>query len=398
MLTLPLLLALLAAPQYEVRTLEGATASGTLVALTSTALELETPTGKQTFPINQLLDVTAPATQSTPAPVEVIAELTDGSRLSLSQFTVNEGTATLQYQNQPLSVPLKSLRSVRFRDPEFSTAAVDSVWHELAASAPVEDLLVIRKKLAIDSTTGVVGNITPENIDFTLDGEKIAVKRSKVEGIVFARTANQEQPTPACIVRTTDGSLFHASKLELLNDSVKIIPADDGGNLTLPLSSIRQFDFSGGKVAYLSDLDPESFSYESFFAPAQPLKSLNTFYRLRRDLNRDGSPLQLDGQTYRKGLSLSSRSVVSYRLPGKFRLFKALAGIDDAAGRSGGHVELEILGNGKSLWKGAIRGGEKPQTLELDISGVRTLQIVADFGEGQDIADHLDLCEAKITK
>lgn len=109
-------------------------------------------------------------------------------------------------------------------------------------------------------------------------------------------------------------------------------------------------------------------------------------------------PLKLDGKVYRKGLAMHSRSTVVYRLPGKFRTFTAVAGIDDSVRSAGGEVALEISGDGKSLWKGSIRGGTPPQTLEVDVTGVKRLEILADYGVGEDIADHLDLCEAKVVK
>jgi hypothetical protein len=36
--------------------------------------------------------------------------------------------------------------------------------------------------------------------------------------------------------------------------------------------------------------------------------------------------------------------------------------------------------------------------LDLDISGVRRLEIVVDYGKGGDMGDQLNLCEARLTK
>ncbi len=94
---------------------------------------------------------------------------------------------------------------------------------------------------------------------------------------------------------------------------------------------------------------------------------------------------------------MHSRSEVGYRLPGKYRRFKALVGIDDAV-RPGGDAQLEIRGDGKLLWEGRIRGSEPAQPLDLDIAGVKRIDILVDFGADLDIADVVDLCEARMIK
>ena len=46
----------------------------------------------------------------------------------------------------------------------------------------------------------------------------------------------------------------------------------------------------------------------------------------------------------------------------------------------------------------AARGSEPAKPLDLDVSGVRRLTILVDFGENLDTADHLDLAEARLVK
>ncbi len=107
--------------------------------------------------------------------------------------------------------------------------------------------------------------------------------------------------------------------------------------------------------------------------------------------------MALDGTTFRKGLALASRTSVAYRLPGKFRVFKATVGIDDSV-RPLGSVRLSIVGDGKTLWQGEVRGSEPASELEVDMGGVKRLEIVADYGDGLDTSDRLDLCEARVSK
>ena len=50
------------------------------------------------------------------------------------------------------------------------------------------------------------------------------------------------------------------------------------------------------------------------------------------------------------------------------------------------------------LWEAALTGADAPRPLDLDVSGVRRLSIVADFSDTYNAGDHLLLCEAKVIK
>jgi hypothetical protein len=86
-----------------------------------------------------------------------------------------------------------------------------------------------------------------------------------------------------------------------------------------------------------------------------------------------------------------------YRLPGRFRRFKAAVGVDDRV-RPRGNVRLVIHGDGRLLLETTISGMDPALQLDLDIAGVRRLAILADYGDDLDLADHLDLCDARVVK
>ena len=122
-----------------------------------------------------------------------------------------------------------------------------------------------------------------------------------------------------------------------------------------------------------------------------------TLYQPRRDRSFDGGKLLLAGRAYEKGLAIHSRSELVYRLTDDFRRFRAVVGIDDRV-REGGNVKLVIAKDGQVLWSKSVDGKQPPLELDLDVAGVRRLSILVDFGEDLDIADHLNLCDARLTK
>ncbi len=160
---------------------------------------------------------------------------------------------------------------------------------------------------------------------------------------------------------------------------------------------MRQIDFSHGKLIYLSDLKPESVAFTPYFGTGKTLPLLAKFFALREDKNLQSGPLQVGNKKYAKGLALHSRTRVVYRLPGRFSRFQATVGIDDAV-RPRGKVRLVIYGDDRVLFESTVTGTDPPKPVDVDLTGVRRIAILADFGEEMDVADHLDLCEARIIK
>ena len=194
----------------------------------------------------------------------------------------------------------------------------------------------------------------------------------------------------------TDGSRLPLHMVELDGDQVSLsTPA--GMKYKQALASVIRFDFSSGKIAYLSDLEPEAVEFTPLFGFKQSPPGLLEYYAYRRDVGFARNPLRLDGKVYQKGLALASRTKLAYKLPGKFRVFRATVGIDDSV-RETGSVEVEIKGDGKVLWQSDVRGSEPARELELEIGGVKRLEFVVDYGEGLDVGDRLDLAEAQVTK
>ena len=86
-----------------------------------------------------------------------------------------------------------------------------------------------------------------------------------------------------------------------------------------------------------------------------------------------------------------------FRLPGAFRKFETLLGIDDLV-RPGGSAEVSILADDRLLFQETITGKDAPKPLSLDISGARRLTILVDFGEEGNLSDHAAFANAQLVK
>ncbi len=403
-----LLLLLLAAvagdpPQFTISTLDGRSVAGSVSALTDqqlTVLQKGTPTTFQLAEIRSLTaaesasgkprDLAMEAAKKAPIWLETV----DGSHFPAATYEVSRGVARLGLlSGEAISVPVKAIKVVQFRAADRASAG----WLADVKSDVTADLIVVRKGDGTDFVEGSAGDVNEEIVHFSVDNDSVPVKRPKVAGIVYFHPDNAEAlPAAACVVDDLGGARLQAKSVSLAGDRLEIV-STFGAKFTWPADTLRWLDFSTSRMSYLSDLPADTTEFTPFLDFGKQAPSLAAYYQPRRDRCLDNGPLRVNHVTYAKGLSIPTRTTLSFRISGKGQRFKALAGIDDSVGGAGS-VQLEITGDGKSLYRGKITGRDKPAELDLNVAGVKRLNILVDFGEGLDVGNYLDLCDARIVK
>ena len=330
---------------------------------------------------------------SAPSEWPVVVELADGSTLAGIDYQAQGRWASVEVP-QVVQLPLASVAAVHWRG---AAEAAERQWTAIRRQDLASDLLVIRKGDALDYLNGIVGDVTATAVRFQFDGEAIPVRRAKVAGIVYYRRGKTVPAADSALrVMGPGATAIEAAGVALAPNGLVVTTAD-GTELTLPDGYVRVVDFSIGRSRYLSDLAAETSEWTPFFGAPPDAVLLGPFGGPRNDRSLAGGPLQVGGKTYDKGLALRSRTVVTYRLPRGFRQFTCVAGLDDRAGRQG-HVRLLVRGDNADLLDVDLGGQDEPLPVSIDISGRRRLTIVVDYGDNMDVADHLDLCDAKISK
>lgn len=397
----------------EVQSLSGAQVDAKLKSIDAASVAYQrADTGDElSARFTELMNVApkdAPGVNSTGATIWITLE--DGSKLNATTYSVAEGVAEITLVGgDVVKTPTRAIRTVRLKPEDDGPAkkfGLRKQWSEILSSELAGDTIVVRRKTeeegeaavySLDYFEGVVGDVTGERVKFDFDGDIINVAREKVEGIYYYH-AEADLPAAVCAVLDSGGSAFNAHQLTLVEDGVSLTTSA-GTEHKVPLAKLHALDFSLGKLMFLSDMTPDRVQWTPFLQSSTTGDSLAQLYAPRKDRTFSGKPLKLNGQTtpFRKGLAIHSRTDLAYRIPTGFRRFEAIAGID-AELRDQGHVQLIITGDGKPLFDAAISGSDPPKTIDLDIDGVRRLTILVDFGENLDIADHLLLGNARITK
>ena len=324
-------------------------------------------------------------------------ELTDGSKLTARTFSVKQRIAHITFlQGERRTLPTRLIHAVRLQPP----SATDAQWNRIAQRKVTADVIAIRvDDDVLDELDGIIHDIESDTVQFELDDETVPVERGRLEGIVYFHPPTAA--TPKAIAQLFDiyGSLWQVQKLQMGSAKLQGVTVN-GLTFELPLTDLVKLDFSAENLIYLSDIEPTSVTWTPFLGSVDPLAQ--ALFGPRRDRSFSGGKLQLGKRRgrdleYQKGLAIQSRTRMVYRLSDEFQRFKAIVGLDNRT-RGRGNVELVILGNRRELLKKTVTGMMEPFELDVKISGVRRLTILVDYGKGKGIQDHLNLCNARITK
>ena len=401
------------AADAKIKLLAGEGPAGQVVAITTKRVTLRTSAGEKSIPAAELMWVELSAAVDETKPT-VWIELLDGSRLTAVSYTAAGGQAKVELTSgQTVTVATRAIKSVRFR-PQDPTLA--GQWREILESQATGDMVVIRKtsmrpvsdgdesstvtEVALDQLEGTVLGVGPESVQFEFEGEKIDVRREKLEGLVYYHPARREFSAPACKLVDVGGSAWAIKSLELAEGHLR--GSTIGGTaIDFALTAVAKIDYSVGNVFFLTDLEPDTGGSD----PAVSLQPAAMAFKFGRVFGvRSRPPLgatrfQIDGQTFENGLSLHSPATLVYRVPEGVRWLRTVAGVDDSV-IVPGHFDLVVLGDGKELLRQAFGGEQnrKAVPIDLEIPGVKRITVVLDPADGQDIGDQLDLCEARLTK
>lgn len=381
----------------HVRPLTGPTFQARWVGVDGDAVLIQQEGQPERLPWSRLWEITPVAqAESAGSLMTVWIELIDGSKLLADRYRVADGVAQIRLIGGPeLEVRTRSIRSVRFRDHSASPDLARQ-WQEIVSGRHAGDVVVIRRQESLDFLEGALANVSDDVVLFDLDGETIEANRQRLDGLLYYHPLARQLPPRVCQLIDVTGARWMAQSFELDGANIRWT-TPTGVSVTVPMDRIKKLDFSSGNTVWLSDLEPESVQRRSFVESRLPQESLDRLFGPRRDQSFSGGPMSLDGVAYSRGLALTSRTEITFRLADDFRFFHAMAGIDDAV-RDAGHVELVISGDGRELFNRAVSGRDKAFPIELDISGIRRLKILVDFGDQMDIADHLNLGDARLIR
>lgn len=387
-----LLLVVVAAPAAEIKTLKGELLTGDLASINDKEAVLQKGGDKIVTPLAQIVQIDFGPPGKVPAEAKFTdVELTDGSILHCSQFTLKEKTVELTLlTGQKVTLSLSAVGNIL---NEAQVADNRKDWNDRLAKKRRRDVLAVIRDGVINPLEGTLGagDAEGKTIEFTLaTGRKANVPLANLHGLIFQRGPDPTAAPVICKLHDSYKNTLFVSGLAVTPMGlVATTPA--GAKIDYTTTSLSRLDFSRDKLVYLSDLEPSRVNETS---------TEERIEHFRKDKNLDDGPIRLAGVPYPKGVSLHATTELEYDLKGEFRELKAIVGIDDLVGGIDGPTTLKIEGDGKELFSLTMNRKDKDRArpLTLNIKDVQKLKITVASGDLLDLGKHLTLADAKVSK
>ncbi len=369
----------------DLKTLAGKTVTGTLAAITDNDIEVKTKEGAVKTPVAQalLLDL---RTVREPAGAKFTeVRLLDESFFRAAKVVYKGKTLELTLlTGAVVEVPFNSLVSLVHDLP---TADLRKSWDKIVAEKAKRDRLVGLQNndlKALDGTFGEV-NVKEQKIAFRFEtGKDYEFPLDNLHGLIFFRT-EVLQETPLCKVIDTLGNTVTAAKLAF-DGKLYTLTTTYKTKIAFKTDEVAKVDFNFGKLHYLSDLAPERVVEKS---------GAGLVAKYKKDANLDGEPIVLE-KPHAKGLSMHAYTELEYNLRGKYKEFKAIAGVDKRTGDQSQAV-LTIYCDGDKRFSQTITARET-KTIGINVKDVSVLKIVVSSRNFLDLHDHVTLAEARVSQ
>ncbi len=148
--------------------------------------------------------------------------------------------------------------------------------------------------------------------------------------------------------------------------------------------------------AALFGLSASAFA-ETVWLSALDLGQMATGWSVPKvDRNIADRPIRIGGSAFQRGVGTHAHSRFRIKLDGNARSFRSHVGVsDDVAGK--GSVQFLIIADQKELWRSApMKGGDAPVPVELDMTGIQILTLVATDGGDGNSDDHAIWADASL--
>ena len=98
----------------------------------------------------------------------------------------------------------------------------------------------------------------------------------KVEGLIYYQPGSLPAHEATCIVYDRRGSQLSSRTIDSLDDTLRVT-LTVGPQVDLDWSQVEKIDFTGDKILFLSDTEPETILWTPFLSPSKSSLLLEQF-------------------------------------------------------------------------------------------------------------------------
>ncbi len=375
--TLAILLA--AVLPVKATTQSGESIEGSLGAVTATSLAIDID-GRPREILMQDLQTVSPANVQEQTGPTYLVTLSGGSKIAAETVSlVDSGLSIQPRQQDPLSVPVRQVKAIRFRA---SGATTDAQWLGLLQKESRGDVMVIRRPGdKLDPASGIIESIADGKVSFNLEGDTVAAPLDRLEGVVFGSTAEAADDAP---VRITDvyGSTWLAESLVPSDAGQPIAMKLSSGQIHhLPLEQIKSIRFSSG-LSMLATEKPADVKTDTYFQTNIDGGLVNAFFG---PAAQDGNDLQMHGG-----------SKIEYRVADGFVMLVGAVRRASEVKRAS-EMSVRILLDGKKVWEESLPDVQ-PRGFEIPLKQARRLTIEVDSRDDGNLGDTVQIIRPRLLK
>jgi len=338
---------------------DGGVRRGSLQRIDGDKVAIVAAEGRQTWPVAEIRRVVSESSGRA-APPAVQVGLSDGGTLAGDDFSLQGERAIIAVGSDRIELPAERVQRVAW----LAAGETAPAWRGAVPPQPTSDLVVVRREDGPEFVECAVAGVGPESVTVVLDGDTIPVKRAKVAGIEWLRSATP--PAGGTVVRVIGGELRSAG----LAWSPAGLVLDDA--IRLPAGLLRSIDYAAGRTVPLATLEAERVDVEPFFGSLGRIEGLAAFFRPRTVADPEGG-----GGT----LVVRPRTVASWRIPAAARRLRATLDRDVPAG-SPARVLVTLTVDDREAFRrelDAATTAAGPIAIDCDVAAGRRLTLAVDF-------------------
>lgn len=351
-------------------------------------LRVRTRTGLQTLKLDDIQQVDFGANIGRPSG-GVIIEPPGGSRLYGRILSGDASSFQIHVRGLgKLTLPLDKVRVA-------TNAAVDvgaagpRVLAETRKGHREQDVLLLAVSGGIRQFPTLVRKMDASGLEVQWKDGTRQIDWNRIFSVVFATLDGGDASPPPARAILSDGSIIAGRILAFSKTHLTMAPGFVK-KIAIPVGDLVRIEFSSEKLVYLSDRKPLSIEKSGFFGQNWPV---------RFDVSLTGQRLALGKVVYKKGIACHSQSAIHYELKGEFKTFAATIGIHDETKGLGSCIFRVTDGKGKVLFdSGEYTGKDKARTISVDVTGVKELVLVVDYGKDKDVGDNAVWADARVIK
>ncbi len=248
---------------------------------------------------------------------------------------------------------------------------------------------------------GIVVSFSAKSLQLAIgpDNTPTDIDLSRVDRVAFGGvTPPRAIPPLSARITLVSGTVLTIplDKAENFNWSLNNVTFADpaGGDVhKIAADKIVSLEILGGRVVFLSDIDPAKDEQSTFLGATYPTQA---------NRNVMGGPLRAAGVTYARGLGVHTRDALSYDLDGSFETLSFRPAIDDAAAPQG-EANLSVMLDGKVVWhaeKVTAAGphSDPPAVVTIPIKGAQKLELHAESPTNLDVLGRVDWLNAALVR